>query len=68
LARELTIDAVATDGIIEAFSRKSRESFFLGLQWHPEWQVNENKLYRHILKHLVTPAAYIAMRVDFQFP
>jgi len=50
LARELTIEAVANDGIIEAFSRKSRESFFLGLQWHPEWQVNENKLYRHIFE------------------
>jgi len=50
LATDLSIEAVADDGIIEAFSRKNKESFFLGLQWHPEWQVNKNELYRHIFE------------------
>jgi putative glutamine amidotransferase len=34
----LTVEARASDGVIEAFSVAGSRSFSMGLQWHPEWQ------------------------------
>lgn len=34
---ELTVEARATDGCIEAISHKTAPGFVLGVQWHPEW-------------------------------
>ena len=38
LATALTLEAVADDGVIEAFSVPTHP-FFIGAQWHPEWDV-----------------------------
>jgi len=56
LAPGLEIEAVAEDGLIEAFSVRDAKSFALAVQWHPEWQwhpgpgVGEFPFYRAILK------------------
>ncbi|MCW8833527.1 MAG: gamma-glutamyl-gamma-aminobutyrate hydrolase family protein [Colwellia sp.] len=42
LAKPLTIEAVAEDGLVEAFSVTNSESFAMAVQWHPEWQVEKN--------------------------
>lgn len=38
LAEGLTVEAVASDGIVEAFSANIGGAPVLGVQWHPEWQ------------------------------
>ena len=42
LADNLHIEATAPDGLVEAFSVQSAPGFALGVQWHPEWRVEEN--------------------------
>lgn len=43
LADGLLVEATADDGLIEAFVVKDAPAFTLGVQWHPEWQVQTNK-------------------------
>ncbi len=50
LADNLTVQAVAPDGTIEAVSIEDAPGFVLGVQWHPEWRVNENPAYAAIFK------------------
>ena len=40
----LVVEAVADDGLIEAF-RHDGPGFLLAVQWHPEWRVTENPFY-----------------------
>ncbi|HTR17635.1 MAG TPA: gamma-glutamyl-gamma-aminobutyrate hydrolase family protein [Acetobacteraceae bacterium] len=40
LGEGLTPEAVATDGLVEAFSGRLGEAPVLGVQWHPEWTVD----------------------------
>ncbi len=42
LADALTIEALAEDGLVEAFSVTSATTFALAVQWHPEWQFQNN--------------------------
>ena len=49
LGRGLKIEAVAPDGLVEAF-RHEGQAFMLGVQWHPEWRVTENPFYLGIFK------------------
>ncbi|MET0893518.1 MAG: gamma-glutamyl-gamma-aminobutyrate hydrolase family protein [Pseudoxanthomonas sp.] len=49
LGRGLKVEAVAPDGLIEAF-RHEGPGFLLGVQWHPEWRVTENPFYLGIFK------------------
>lgn len=42
LADGLVIEATAQDGLIEAFSVAGSQAFALGVQWHPEWKVQDN--------------------------
>lgn len=49
LGKGLKVEAVAPDGLIEAF-RHEGGSFLLGVQWHPEWRVGENPFYLGIFK------------------
>ena len=42
LAEGVTVEAVADDGLIEAYRVDSVPGFAMGLQWHPEWRVTEN--------------------------
>jgi len=46
----LQIEALAPDGLIEAFSAKNAKNFALGVQWHPEWKVMEIPFYKAILE------------------
>lgn len=50
LAPGLHIEALAPDGLIEAFSVIGAKSFALGVQWHPEWQVRSNPHYLAIFQ------------------
>lgn len=49
LGSGLKVEAVAPDGLIEAF-RYDGSGFLLGVQWHPEWAVTENPFYLGIFK------------------
>lgn len=49
LGKGLKVEAVAPDGLIEAFRHESA-GFLLGVQWHPEWRVTENPFYLGIFK------------------
>jgi putative glutamine amidotransferase len=42
LADGLRVEARAPDGLVEAFTSPSSPGFNLGVQWHPEWQVQNN--------------------------
>src|SRR5579862_1211471 len=44
LASRLVVEATAPDGTIEAVRVADAPGFALGVQWHPEWKVMENKL------------------------
>jgi len=52
LAHGVTVEAVADDGLIEAFRIDTAPGFNLSVQWHPEWRVTENKLSMAIFKAL----------------
>ena len=42
LAAGVTVEAVADDGLIEAFTVDEAEAFALAVQWHPEWKAMSN--------------------------
>lgn len=42
LAQGLRVEAVAPDGLVEAFSVEDAPAFNLCVQWHPEWQAARN--------------------------
>lgn len=50
LADGVTVEAVADDGLIEAFTVDSASGFALAVQWHPEWQVTGNDFSMEIFK------------------
>ena len=50
LAPCLKKEALAEDGLIEAFTVSDAPGFTLGVQWHPEWQVMENPVSRGIFR------------------
>ena len=50
LADGLSVEAVADDGLIEAFSVDGSPGFSLAVQWHPEWRVTENPFSMEIFK------------------
>ena len=50
LAPGLHVEALAPDGLVEAFSVSGAKSFALGVQWHPEWQVRSNPNYLAIFQ------------------
>ena len=46
LGRGLTVEARATDGVIEAFRVSGAPTFSMSVQWHPEWQFAQNSFSR----------------------
>lgn len=42
LAEGLVVEALAPDGLVEAFSLDDSEQYLVAVQWHPEWQFKEN--------------------------
>ena len=43
LAHGVTVEAVADDGLIEAFTVDGAGAFALAVQWHPEWRASSNE-------------------------
>lgn len=46
LAPGLAVEALAPDGVVEAFRVASAPSFAVGVQWHPEWKMQTNEFSR----------------------
>jgi putative glutamine amidotransferase len=42
LAPGLAVEAVADDGLVEAYTVTDAAAFTLAVQWHPEWQITGN--------------------------
>ena len=40
--KSLVVDALAPDGLIEAVVVADAPGFALGVQWHPEWRIQES--------------------------
>lgn len=49
LAHGLRVEALAPDGVVEAFSVVGAERFALAVQWHPEWRAAENPVSMQLL-------------------
>lgn len=45
LGAGLRVEALADDGLVEAFVVEDTPGFNLSVQWHPEWQVTRNPVY-----------------------
>jgi putative glutamine amidotransferase len=50
LAGGITVEALADDGLVEAFTVDEAPAFALAVQWHPEWQVNSNPFSMKLFK------------------
>jgi putative glutamine amidotransferase len=50
LADNLIVEAVSSDGVIEAVRIKESKSFALAVQWHPEWDYQNHTFYRNLFK------------------
>ncbi len=57
LGAGLAVEAIAPDGLVEAFRLDDRSrdaagggNFLLAVQWHPEWRVTENPFYLGIFR------------------
>lgn len=50
LAPGAKIEAMAPDGLVEAFRIDDDGQWLLALQWHPEWRADENPFYRGIFE------------------
>ena len=50
LPDNVSVEAVADDGLIEAFIVDTAPGFNLSVQWHPEWRVTENEVSMAIFK------------------
>jgi putative glutamine amidotransferase len=42
LGKGLTVDAISEDGVIEAISYSDKKTNIIGVQWHPEWYIEES--------------------------
>lgn len=56
LAPQLKIEAKAPDGLVEAFSLPGQK-FFVGVQWHPEWQAKTNHFSQILFKEFIMAAS-----------
>jgi putative glutamine amidotransferase len=50
LAEGLRIEALAPDGLVEAFSVPAAQGFTLCVQWHPEWRAATNPVSMRMLQ------------------
>ena len=50
LANGVSVEAIADDGLVEAFRVDAAAAFALAVQWHPEWQVMEDEFSKLIFK------------------
>jgi putative glutamine amidotransferase len=56
LAPSLRVEAKAPDGLVEAFSLPGQK-FFMGVQWHPEWQAKKNLFSQILFKQFIQAAS-----------
>jgi putative glutamine amidotransferase len=56
LAPTLKVEARAPDGLIEAFSLPNHK-YFVGVQWHPEWQAKHNHFSQVLFKEFIMSAS-----------
>lgn len=50
LSDRVTVEAIADDGLVEAFTVDDAAAFALAVQWHPEWQVTANPFSMEIFR------------------
>lgn len=50
LAPGVTVEAIADDGLVEAFTIDASDGFALAVQWHPEWKATENPLSKELFR------------------
>ncbi len=50
LPNGVTVEGIADDGLVEAFTVDSVPGFSMAVQWHPEWQVTNNDFSMAIFK------------------
>lgn len=50
LADGVTVEALADDGVVEAFRVDAHPGFALAVQWHPEWRAGENPFYTALFR------------------
>ena len=50
LADGVSVEAIADDGLVEAFRVDDVPGFALAVQWHPEWKATENEFSKVIFK------------------
>ncbi|CAM3837312.1 gamma-glutamyl-gamma-aminobutyrate hydrolase family protein [Parendozoicomonas haliclonae] len=55
VAPRLVVEAVAPDGLVEAFSLPEHP-FFVGVQWHPEWKATELPLSKALFSRFIASA------------
>ncbi len=65
LAPGLAVEAVAPDGVIEAFRVQAAPGFAVGVQWHPEWKMQTSDFSRALFGAFGKAAMARAAR---QFP
>lgn len=56
LAANLSIEAKALDGLVEAFSIPDHK-YFIGVQWHPEWNAIHNSFSRLLFRKFIMAAS-----------
>ncbi|CAH0539667.1 gamma-glutamyl-gamma-aminobutyrate hydrolase family protein [Vibrio marisflavi] len=56
LASNLSIEAKAFDGLVEAFSLPDHK-YFIGVQWHPEWNPIHNSFSQLLFKKFIMAAS-----------
>lgn len=54
LAKGLIVEAVAADGLVEAFSVPDAKGFAFAVQWHPEWKYLENPVSMAIFNSFIS--------------
>jgi putative glutamine amidotransferase len=61
-AADLVVEGTAPDGMIEAVSVRGAKGFVLGVQWHPEYRVEENPISMAIFQAFGAAAGAFAAR------
>ncbi|MGF1773275.1 gamma-glutamyl-gamma-aminobutyrate hydrolase family protein [Vibrio wakamikoensis] len=56
LGSVLKVEAKAPDGLIEAFSLPGQK-YFVGVQWHPEWEAKHNHFSQILFKEFIMSAS-----------
>jgi len=68
LAAGLRVEALAPDGLVEAFSMPGAPGFNLCVQWHPEWRAADNPVSMQLLQAFGTAVRQYRDRVRGPLP